>query len=95
MDLVEDRAAYEKILRRPTRPAFAIKNETVWWTRSGRGGRSPSTSSPSCGSTTKKPIMVPLPGPYILARSMWVKGVSDKAYPTREHLAVDVVKILS
>ena len=38
--------------------------------------------------------MVPLPGPYILARSMWVKGVSDKAYPTREQLAVDVVKIL-
>ena len=38
--------------------------------------------------------MVPLPGPYLLTRSMWVQGVSDTAYPTRESLAVDMVKIL-
>jgi 5-methyltetrahydropteroyltriglutamate--homocysteine methyltransferase len=43
---------------------------------------------------TDKPIKIPLPGPYLLARSMWVKGISDKVYPTQEDLAVDLVEIL-
>jgi 5-methyltetrahydropteroyltriglutamate--homocysteine methyltransferase len=43
---------------------------------------------------TAKPIKIPLPGPYLLARSMWVQGISDKVYPTQEELAVDLVEIL-
>ena len=37
---------------------------------------------------------MPIPGPYLLTRSSWFEGLSDKAYPTREDLAKDVVRIL-
>ena len=43
---------------------------------------------------TDKPVKVPLPGPYLLARSMWVEGFSDETYPTHEELADDIVGIL-
>ncbi|HWT82425.1 MAG TPA: cobalamin-independent methionine synthase II family protein, partial [Candidatus Methylomirabilis sp.] len=43
---------------------------------------------------TRKPVKVTLPGPYLLNRSTWVKGLSEAAYPTRESLADDVVGIL-
>ena len=93
MDLVEDRAAFEKVLKSADAPAFSIKNETVVdKVRS----KMPLALDEYLflREHTKQPIMVPLPGPYLLTRSMWVKGVSDKAYPTRESLAVDIVKIL-
>src|SRR5438094_99196 len=93
MDLVEDRAAYERILKAADAPAFSIKNETVVGKIRPRQPLALDEFT-FLRQHTRKPIMVPLPGPYILARSMWVKGVSDKAYPTREQLAVDVVKIL-
>ncbi len=43
---------------------------------------------------TRKPIKVALPGPYLLARTMWLECVADKAYPTRDALAADVVTVL-
>src|SRR5882724_2504008 len=93
MDLVEDRAAFEKVLKSADAPAFAIKNETVVDTVR---PRMPLALDEYLfiREHTRKPVMVPLPGPYLLTRSMWVKGVSDRAYPTRESLAVDIVRIL-
>jgi len=43
---------------------------------------------------TSRQTKVPLPGPYLLTRSSWFAGLSDKAYPTQEELAKDVIKIL-
>ncbi len=46
---------------------------------------------------TRTPIAqtkMPIPGPYLLTRSSWFEGLSDKTYPTREDLAKDVVRIL-
>lgn len=43
---------------------------------------------------TSKPVKIALPGPYLLTRTMWLECVADKAYPTREELAADVVKVL-
>ncbi len=43
---------------------------------------------------TAKPVKVALPGPYLLTRTMWLECVADKAYPTREELATDVVRVL-
>jgi 5-methyltetrahydropteroyltriglutamate--homocysteine methyltransferase len=37
---------------------------------------------------------MPIPGPYLLTRSSWFEGLSDKTYPSREDLAKDVVRIL-
>ncbi len=43
---------------------------------------------------TTKPIKIALPGPYLLTRTMWLDCVSEKAYPTREELASDIVQVL-
>jgi 5-methyltetrahydropteroyltriglutamate--homocysteine methyltransferase len=43
---------------------------------------------------TRHAVKVTLPGPYLLSRSTWVKNLSDSAYPTREALADDIVRIL-
>ncbi len=45
-------------------------------------------------SLTDKPIKVALPGPYLLARTMWMECISDNAYRSREHIAVDIVRVL-
>ena len=43
---------------------------------------------------TDKPIKIALPGPYLLTRTMWLECVAEKAYPTRDALAADVVRVL-
>ncbi|MGH2522381.1 MAG: vitamin-B12 independent methionine synthase [Anaerolineales bacterium] len=93
MDLVEDKSAYDQILRKADAPAFAIHNPTVVGKLSLKRPLALDEYE-FLRKHTQKPIKIPLPGPYLLARSMWVKGVSDKAYPTQEDLAVDLVEIL-
>jgi len=93
MDVVEDKASFDKILRQADAPAFAIHNTTAV------GKISPKRplaldEYQFLRKHTRKPIKIPLPGPYLLARSMWVKGISDSIYPTQESLAVDLVEIL-
>ena len=43
---------------------------------------------------TDRPVKVPLPGPYLLTRTMWMECISDRAYATREELGRDVVRVL-
>ncbi|MBI2932347.1 MAG: cobalamin-independent methionine synthase II family protein, partial [Planctomycetes bacterium] len=43
---------------------------------------------------TNKPMKVALPGPYTLSRIMWMECISDRAYPSRERLAEDIVRVL-
>ena len=93
MDHVEDKASFDKILRSLDAPAFSIHNPTVVGKISPRMPLALDEYR-FLREHTQKPIKVPLPGPYLLARSMWVKGVSDSAYPTQESLAVDLVEIL-
>jgi len=45
-------------------------------------------------SLTDRPCKVALPGPYLLTRTMWLDCVVDKAYASREELAVDIVQAL-
>lgn len=40
------------------------------------------------------PIKVALPGPYLLARTMWMECISDRAYASRDALADDLVRVL-
>jgi 5-methyltetrahydropteroyltriglutamate--homocysteine methyltransferase len=40
------------------------------------------------------PVKVALPGPYLLTRTMWLECVTDEAYPNREELALDIVRVL-
>ncbi|HSB78055.1 MAG TPA: cobalamin-independent methionine synthase II family protein [Candidatus Methylomirabilis sp.] len=93
LDYVEDKAAFENLLRALDVPAFAIKNPTVVGKLKPRG---PLVLDDFrfLRQHTKKPVKVTLPGPYLLNRSTWVKNLSEAAYPTRESLADDVVGIL-
>jgi 5-methyltetrahydropteroyltriglutamate--homocysteine methyltransferase len=43
---------------------------------------------------TDKPVKVALPGPYLLTRMLSLDCITEKAYPDRESLANDVVKVL-
>jgi 5-methyltetrahydropteroyltriglutamate--homocysteine methyltransferase len=93
LDHVEDKAAFEALLQTLDVPAFSIRNPTVV----GRlARRSPLVLDDLrfLRTKTRKPAKVTLPGPYLLSRSMWVKGLSETAYPTREKLNDDLVLIL-
>jgi 5-methyltetrahydropteroyltriglutamate--homocysteine methyltransferase len=93
IDHVEDRTGFDQILRSMDAPAFGIKNPTVVGKLRPKM-RLALDEYEFLRKHTDKPVKVPLPGPYILIRSMWVKGVSDSVYPTQEDLAADIVEIL-
>jgi 5-methyltetrahydropteroyltriglutamate--homocysteine methyltransferase len=93
LEYVEDKAAFETLLNALDVPAFAIKNPTVV----GKLARKePLVLSDYAflRDHTRKAVKVTLPGPYLLSRSTWVKNLSETAYPTREALAHDIVRIL-
>jgi len=93
LEYVEDKAAFENLLGALDVPAFAIKNPTVVGKLR---PRRPLVLDDYrfLREHTRKPVKVTLPGPYLLSRSTWVKGLSESAYPTREALADDIVGIL-
>jgi 5-methyltetrahydropteroyltriglutamate--homocysteine methyltransferase len=93
MDHVEDKASFDAILRQADAPAFAIHNPTVVGKIKQRMPLALDEYQ-FLRQHTNQPIKIPLPGPYLLARSMWVDGVSNSAYPTQEELAIDLVDIL-
>jgi 5-methyltetrahydropteroyltriglutamate--homocysteine methyltransferase len=43
---------------------------------------------------TDRPVKIPLPGPYLLIRTMWGPKFSKKHYPKPTDMADDVVRIL-
>jgi 5-methyltetrahydropteroyltriglutamate--homocysteine methyltransferase len=93
LDVVEDKAGFERILQTLDVPAFSIRNPTCV----GRiRAREPLALDEYLflRRHTERPIKVPLPGPYILTRAMWVKEVTRTFYPSKEDLAEDVVAIL-
>ncbi len=93
IDYAEDKAFFDRTLRSLDAPSFAIKSPTI---TDRLRLRSPLAADAAAflRRHTTKAIKVSLPGPYLLSRAMWVAGVSDGAYPTREELAADVVAIL-
>src|SRR5215471_13725912 len=94
LDYMKDRAGFEEILRALDVPAFAIKSPiAVGKVREGEAGIAVEEAKFLKAHTTRQ-IKVPIPGPYLLTRSSWFEGLSDKTYPTREDLARDVVRIL-
>ncbi|MEO8084436.1 MAG: cobalamin-independent methionine synthase II family protein [Ardenticatenales bacterium] len=93
LDHVEDKAGFERLLATLDVPAYAITNPTCV----GRlAPREPLAVDELrfVQAHTDAPVKVPLPGPYILTRAMWVPGLTDQAYASKEDLAEDVVAIL-
>jgi 5-methyltetrahydropteroyltriglutamate--homocysteine methyltransferase len=94
LDYMKDRAGFEEILRALDVPAFAIKSPiAVERIREHEDGITLDEARFLKAHTSRQTKM-PIPGPYLLTRSSWFEGLSDKVYPTREDLAKDVVRIL-
>src|SRR5215471_9694315 len=94
LDFMKDRAGFEEILRALDVPAFAIKSPiAVGPVRESEAGLALEEAK-FLKAHTQRQTKVPIPGPYLLTRSSWFEGLSDKVYPTREDLARDVVRIL-
>ncbi len=93
LDLVEDRAGFEEILRTLDVPAFSISNPTCV----GRIRRRSAFAADELRFLrrhTDRPIKIPLPGPYLLTRAMFVPEATRAVYRTKEELAEDVVRVL-
>lgn len=94
VDLVPDKSRFETVLRSLDVPAFSIRNPVVT-SRLEVGARGIARDEASfLKNHTRALIKIPLPGPYLLTRSSWVPGISDKHYRSREELGYEYAKIL-
>ena len=93
LDYVEDKAAFENLLNALDVPAFAIKNPVVIG-KVRRRGPLVMDDYRFLRQHTKKAVKVTLPGPYLLSRSTWVKGLSESTYPDGDSLGNDIVEVL-
>jgi 5-methyltetrahydropteroyltriglutamate--homocysteine methyltransferase len=93
LPLVDDPAHFEQELRALDVPAGEVRHPAVF----GPLGRSRPIAAHEAlflQSLTGKPVKIALPGPYLLARTMWMECISDNAYRSREHIARDIVRVL-
>jgi 5-methyltetrahydropteroyltriglutamate--homocysteine methyltransferase len=93
LDVVDDRAGFERILQTLDVPAYSISNPTCV----GRISRREPLALDELEFVrehTDKPIKITLPGPYLLTRAMFVPEVTQRTYETKEALAEDVVCVL-
>ena len=93
LDYAKDRARMEEVLRALDVPAFAIKSPIVVGKLAKRDGLSLDELA-FMKQHTDRQTKIPIPGPYMLTRSSWFEGLSDKVYESPEELAKDVISIL-
>lgn len=93
LDYAKDRARLEEVLRALDVPAFAIRSPIVVDKLTKKNGLSIDEAA-FVKEHSNLPVKVPIPGPYMLTRSAWFEGLSDKVYSSPEALAADVVTIL-
>jgi 5-methyltetrahydropteroyltriglutamate--homocysteine methyltransferase len=93
LDYVEDKAAFENLLNALDVPAFAIKNPVVVG-KVRRRAPLVMNDYRFLREHTRKPVKITLPGPYLLSRSTWVKGLSESTYPDGDSLGTDIVAVL-
>lgn len=93
LEYIEDKSSFEEILGTLDVPSFSMSNPAA----TGKISRKKPLVLNDflfLRKHTDKAVKVTLPGPYLLTRSMWVEGLSEEAYPTKEDLAEDIVKVL-
>jgi 5-methyltetrahydropteroyltriglutamate--homocysteine methyltransferase len=93
LEVVEDKASFERILQTLDVPAYSISNP-ICYGRLERRKPLAVDELTFLKRHTSKPIKVTLPGPYLLTRAMFVKEVTRQVYPTKEDLGEDVVRVL-
>src|SRR5260370_16000334 len=90
---VKDRARFEETLRALDVPAFAMKSPVATGQVKAKRGLA-TDELQFLEAHTKRKTKIPLPGPYMLTKSSWFPGLSDKVYPNVEDLGVEVSKLL-
>ena len=93
LDVVEDKAGFERILQTLDVPAYSISNPTCV----GKVSRRTPLAVDELRFArhhTDRPVKVTLPGPYLLTRAMYVPALARDAYPSKEDLGEDVVAVL-
>ena len=93
LDTVEDKASFEEMLSTLDVPASAIKNPTCIGKLTRREPLAVREFE-YVRARTDKPVKVPLPGPYLLTRSMWVGQFSKAGYTDKVEMGEDVVRIM-
>ena len=93
LDHMKDRASFEETLRALDVPAFAMRSPVA----TGEVRKRTDIAGDELAfmkAHTKRKIKIPLPGPYMLTRSSWFPGLSDRTYPSIEDLGNVVSTIL-
>jgi 5-methyltetrahydropteroyltriglutamate--homocysteine methyltransferase len=93
LDVVEDKAGFERLLQTLDVPAYAISNPTCVGPIARREPLA-ADDVVFVRRYTDRPIKATLPGPYLLTRAMFVPEVTRAAYAAKEDLAADVVRLL-
>jgi len=93
LDVVEDKAGFERLLETLDVPAYAISAPVCVGRLERR--EPPAVEDPRFAPLhTDRLVKVTLPGPYLLTRAMFVAEVTRAVYPSKEDLAEDVVRLL-
>ncbi len=93
LPLVDDPEKFAEELRALDVPAGDVRHPAVF----GPLGRSKPLAVHELSfvrTLTDRAVKVALPGPYLLTRTMWMECISDRAYASREAIAVDIVRVL-
>jgi 5-methyltetrahydropteroyltriglutamate--homocysteine methyltransferase len=93
LDVVEDKAGFERLLQTLDVPAYSISSPIC---TGAIARREPLTLDDLrfVRRHSDRPVKVTLPGPYLLTRAMFVPELTRAHYPTKEALAEDVVALL-
>lgn len=93
LDLLEDKEAFAQILETLDVPAYSLSTPVC----TGPVRRRVSLAAQEykfLRQHTQRPIKVPLPGPYLMTRAMYLEEVTREFYSSKEELGVDVVRML-
>jgi 5-methyltetrahydropteroyltriglutamate--homocysteine methyltransferase len=93
IDVVEDKAGFERLLQTLDVPAYSISSPIC----TGRLERREALAVDDLrfvNRHTDQPVKVTLPGPYLLTRAMFVPELTRTFYASKEALAEDVVAVL-
>lgn len=93
LDLIEDKESFERMLRTLDVPAYSLSTPTCVGPLRRRRPMA-ADELRFVRRHTDRPVKVPLPGPYLLTRAMFVERATGLAYATKEELAEDVVAVL-
>lgn len=93
LPLVDHPEEFEAELRALDVPADEVRHPGVFGTI-GRSRQIAGHELDFLRTVTLKPVKVSLPGPYLLARTMWLECISEQVYASREEIAADLVRVL-